>query len=229
MRALNLRSKIFVMALGLLSASASFAQGFNLPPVVADASEYYIRGCEVKLNVSGRYNQLYVNGSFSGNFEMGIQDNYLAQTIYNHLQRGSCSYKSQYELQYLRNPALIQDFANFRYQNCYVKMYVDGRYNQMYVRNRFVGNYLTGYDDAQLRSVLTGYIVNGTCVPANFPPNPNPQPTPFPQGCTCSIINQWGSFIGSGPNCDLAVRSVINSCANSHPQAVCRASEARCR
>lgn len=230
MKVLKLRVLFAIAALTLFACPSSFAQ-FGLPQVVLDSAQYEIRGCEVLLNVNGRYHQLFVNGIFSGNFQAGLQDNQLAQTIDFDLQRRVCNYKSQYELQYVRDPNLIQEFVNFQFQNCYVRPYVDGQYNQAFIRNQFRGNYLVGTEDLKLRSALAGYIVDGVCLQGQQPQPPFPQPQPpfpQPQGCVCTLINQWGSFVARGPTCDVAVVEVVNACANSNPQAVCSAHQAQC-
>ena len=223
MKAFQTRILLTVAALSIFISVPSFAQ-FGLPQVVTDAAQYEISGCEVLLNVNGQYNQLFVNGASSGNFQIGLQDNQLAQTIDYHLQRGVCNYKSPYELQYLRDPGLIQEFANFQFRNCYVRPYVDGQYNQMFIQNQFRGNYLLGTEDLKLRSALAAYIVNGVCLPGQQPEPPFPQP----QGCTCTLVNQWGSFIQRGQTCEIALVAVVNACANSNPQAVCSAHQAQC-
>ncbi len=221
MKLLNLQPMFFSVLVGVLSSITSFAQNANLPSVVYDASEFYIRGCEVTLNVGGKHNQLYVNGQLAGSYEIRTQDNELALAISNHLQSGVCNYKAESELQYLRDPNLIDAFAQRQFRNCSVRMYVE-RYHQLHIRNVFRGNYVAGFQDAKLRSVLTEHIVNGTCVHISNPHQP-------PQACTCTITNEWGSFLGIGPNCSVARTLVVGSCSSSHPDAVCSASQTVCQ
>lgn len=169
-----------------------------LPQIVSDAANGYLNGCTVKLNVDGWANQLYVNGVFSGNFRNGTEDMKLARALTDYQYSGRCQYRSQYEINLINDPYLIENFINFQYQNCYVKPNVDGWANQIYIGNRFSGNYHNVTEVMKLRSDLVNYIISGTCVyspigggtphnpyptyPTNpyptYPSNPYPQPNP---------------------------------------------------
>ncbi len=53
------------------------------------------------------------------------------------------------------------------------------------------------------------------------------QPPP-PQYCSCSLVNQWGSFQAQGQNCQIALQNVLQSCSSSNPHAVCAGHQAVC-
>jgi hypothetical protein len=165
----------------LLLSASSYAQYYPLPQQVQDAADGMINGCEVKLNVDGWANQLYVNGRFSGNFRSGVEDYNLARAIDDQIYYRACNYKSSYEIQIMNDPYLIDDFANYRYQNCFVRLNVDGWANQIYVNNVFSGNFNNRSEDRKLRSALASYVANGTCYRGSSYPSPRPNPYPQPR------------------------------------------------
>lgn len=137
------------------------------PPQSGDLLElainYSLRGCHVVPRVSGWANQLYVGGVFSGNFEVGSQDNELRRRIRDLQNRGQCLMKDAQSLRLLQDPYLIQDFANYQYRNCYVKLNVSGWANQLYIRGVFSGNFDKNSEVKKLQAALVDRIMDGTC------------------------------------------------------------------
>ena len=81
-------SKVACLAATFLafSANAQTTPPPALPGVVADASQYLIRGCEVVINLATGWDQLYVNGNLYGNYQHAPQIGQLSQTLYAFLQ-----------------------------------------------------------------------------------------------------------------------------------------------
>lgn len=124
------------------------------------------RNCHVLPKVSGWANQLYVNGNFSGNFDINIPSDQfkLAGVLANHVANGTCMTRSLEELRLLEDRYLIQDFANFQYRGCHVKLNVSGWANQLYIRNVFSGNFDKNTEVVKLQAKLIDYIMNGSCI-----------------------------------------------------------------
>jgi hypothetical protein len=121
--------------------------------------------CHVLPNVSGWANQLFVNGIHAGNFDASKieEQSKLRATIADKIQSGACLERSYDEIRLLQDPRLIQDFANFQYRNCHVKLNVSGWANQLFIRNQFKGNYDRNTEVQKLKSALVELVMNGTC------------------------------------------------------------------
>lgn len=64
----------------------------NDPYLLNDFAQYKYRGCHVVLNASGRYNQLYVNNSFRGNFDQYSEVPKLKGLLVDLIMNGTCRY-----------------------------------------------------------------------------------------------------------------------------------------
>jgi hypothetical protein len=132
------------------------------PSLIRDARENTLSSnCYVKPQVDGWADQLFVDGKFVGNFHPRNEEMKLRSAIAGYIDRGVCRLLSNQEKQLMRDPYLVNDFANYQYRGCHVKLNVSG-YNQVYVRNQFKGNFLQK-DEALLRGYLVKQIMNGTC------------------------------------------------------------------
>jgi glutaredoxin-related protein len=137
------------------------------PSLINEAIDYSLsRNCHVLPRVSGWANQLYVDGQFAGNFDANNQSEQmkLRATLAQHLSSGKCIGRSFQERDLLRNPRLIQDFANFQYRGCHVKLNVSGWSNQLYVGNQFSGNFDKNTEVKKLQKTLVELIMNRTCL-----------------------------------------------------------------
>lgn len=129
--------------------------------LITEAATGRLIGCEIRAH--GRLNQLFVNGAFSGNFEMGYDDLRLASALDSYLYQGVCRRISTYEMQVRSNPYLIEDFASGRSRNCHVRLNVAGWANQLYVNGNFEGNFDNRTEVERLRQVIADQILNGRC------------------------------------------------------------------
>jgi hypothetical protein len=124
--------------------------------IVLKASKGYYIGCSVKLNVEG-YNQVYVSGSFSGNYIIKNQDVALENKIQSLIDNGSCREQS-----YAGGYKLIEEVLNNELVDCKIKTNVEG-YLQLYIRGSFSGNYVINKQENVLESRLSSLIDSGTC------------------------------------------------------------------
>jgi glutaredoxin-related protein len=137
------------------------------PNLINDAVDYSLsRNCYVLPNVSGWANQLYVDGQFVGNFDARNENEQmkLRSSLASYLVSGKCVGRSNQERQLLHNPHLIQDFANYQYRGCYVKLGVSGWANQLYVNGQFNGNFDQNSEVQKLQKTLVDLVMNRTCV-----------------------------------------------------------------
>lgn len=88
----------------------------------------------------------------------------LRSVLATHLMSGKCSSRSNYERQLLQNPRLIQDFANYQYRGCYVKLNVSGWANQLYVGNQFQRNFDKNSELQKLQKTLIDLVIHRSCV-----------------------------------------------------------------
>jgi hypothetical protein len=124
------------------------------------------RNCHVMPRVSGWANQLFIDNQFSGNFDINKPEDQmkLKAALADHLSTGRCIGRSRQEIQLLRDPRLIQDFANFQYRGCHVKLNVSGWANQLYVGNQFKGNFDSRSEVQKLQASLVELVLNRTCI-----------------------------------------------------------------
>ena len=113
-------------------------------------------GCYVKLNIDG-YNQMYIDGSFAGNYVIGNDNEKLLAIIDSYLKSGECRLST-----YVANAPVVLKAATGGNAGCSVKLNIQG-YNQVYVEGDFSGNYVIGRDDGVLENVLKDYQLNGKC------------------------------------------------------------------
>lgn len=123
------------------------------------------RNCYVLPRVSGIFNQLYIDGQFTGNYDVNNSHEQmkLRANLAGNLYSGKCQQRTYEEIRMLRDPYLIQDFANYQYRNCHVVLNVSGIFNQLYVRGQFAGNYDKNTEVNKLKSVLVDKILQGQC------------------------------------------------------------------
>ncbi len=136
------------------------------PNLIQQAIDFQLaRNCHVLPRVSGWANQLMVDGQFSGNFDVNSASDQskLKSTLADHIVSGRCQERSYEEMRLLQDPYLIQDFANFQYRGCHVKMNVSGWANQLYVGSQFKGNFDKNSEVKKLQSALVDLVLNGTC------------------------------------------------------------------
>lgn len=136
------------------------------PTLIQEAIDYQLaRNCHVLPRVSGWAHQLVVDGQFSGNFDVNSQSEQmkLKATLADMMTSGRCQARSYEEIRLLQDPYLIQDFANFQYRGCHVKLNVSGWANQLYVGNTFRGNFDRNSEVKKLQNALVDLVIKGTC------------------------------------------------------------------
>jgi hypothetical protein len=136
------------------------------PSLIQEAINFELaRNCHVLPRVSGWANQLMINGQFSGNFDVNNQSEQarLKSELADNIVSGRCQQRSYEEIRLLQDPYLIQDFANFQYRGCHVKLNVSGWANQLYVGNQFAGNFDRNTEVKKLQSALVDLVIRGTC------------------------------------------------------------------
>ncbi len=117
------------------------------PREILDAEAGLYPYISVKPWVSGTYNQLYVAGTFTGNYDE-TQNAALVAAI---------------EFYDTRNfPQTVQDAQSGAINGCTVSYYVAGQYHQLFVRGIFRGNYTTAQVNLLDQSIRS-YLANGTC------------------------------------------------------------------
>lgn len=65
-------------------------QLFQSPYLIEDFSRFQYRNCYIRMSVSGWAHQLYVNGSFKGNFDQSTQIQKLKSTLVELIMNGTC-------------------------------------------------------------------------------------------------------------------------------------------
>lgn len=138
--------------------------------------------CSVITESSNTYHQMYVNGEFKGNYQIGNQDGQLENMLYRYVNGGVCRMPTSNGGGYPPNPgnpypgnpypgnpypgnsgSLITQFMRGASVNCSVNLEDSNTYHQMYVNGEFKGNYVIGSQDAQLENMLYRYINGGVC------------------------------------------------------------------
>jgi hypothetical protein len=105
------------------------------------------------------------NGQFIGNFDKSLpyEQIKLKATLASMIHSGSCQELSYQERSLMQDPRLIQDFANFQYRGCHVKLNVSGIYHQVWVGNQFKANFDKQSQLPALKATLVDLITKGTC------------------------------------------------------------------
>lgn len=134
--------------------------------LVQEAIDFQLsRNCHVVPRVSGWAHQLMIDGQFSGNFDVNSQSEQmkLKAALADNIVSGRCQERSYEEIRLLQDPYLIQDFANFQYRGCHVKLNVSGWANQLYVGSLHKGNFDKNSEVKKLQSALVALVIQGTC------------------------------------------------------------------
>ena len=146
-----------LISLLMIISSFANAQSPNLPEIILDAYNNKIVNCQVKLWVDNKYNQLYVFDEFKGNFT-SAQHKKLVNRIKANIWAGKCYYLESE----MRLPKIIKDASNNEIVNCQVKLWVDNKYNQLYVFDEFKGNF-TSAEHKKLVKRIKAKINVGKC------------------------------------------------------------------
>ncbi len=125
-----------------------------------------LEDCYVLPNVSGWANQLYVRGKFAGNFQAGQDDMKLQRAIRDNQEQGVCQMKKTEELKLMFMPSLLDEAMDYTLsRNCYVLPEVSGWANQLYVNEKFAGNFDVNNENEQikLKATLAQLLMEGQC------------------------------------------------------------------
>lgn len=102
----------------------------------------------------GQYNQLYIYGSFQGNYLRYVGDATLVHVM---ARNPYCQFNNGNN-----NASYYIDMARAgRYQGCYV--ITSGAYNQFYLNAQFRGNYIVGTQDIILANIIVANLQRGIC------------------------------------------------------------------
>ncbi len=160
-------------------------RNIDLPQIIQDAEDGALKSCFVVPNIADNdgnvFNQLYLNGTFAGNFDIysSFDTQKLADQLNAYLADGTCANRSQDELNMIYDSNLLNAFTDQSASNCYTILGVDGWANQLYINGQFSGN----YKDSELKKLqmtLVDNIVNGTCTYSGYSTQPVPAPAPAP-------------------------------------------------